>query len=145
MTARKAGSPARLLVPTEADELRMLGQWLDAMGLIWCHVRNEGRPTSRNQVGVKPGVPDVLIFTPAPSIGLTCRGVAIELKRREGGRMSVAQREWSDKLRGCGWTVLFCRGVDEAIEHLLALGYFRVAGGEDRVRFFRGRPGGERS
>lgn len=121
---RKASPTPSWPVATEADELRMLGEWLDAIGVLWCHVRNEGRPTSRNQIGIKPGVPDVLIFTPPPSLGVACRGVAIELKRQRGGRASASQREWAHKLRECGWVALLgCRGAGEAIDHLLALGY----------------------
>jgi hypothetical protein len=127
MTARKASRTARPPVPTETDELRMLGQWLDAVGLVWCHVRNEGRPTARNMVGIQPGVPDVLLFSPPPSCGATCRGVAVELKRESGGRTSRAQRAWAFALRECGWTVfLGCRGATKAIECLRDLGYGKV-------------------
>ena len=53
--------------PTEEQEQIKLAEYLDWKGYCWCHVPNGG---NRNVVtgaklkkqGVKPGVPDVLIF-----------------------------------------------------------------------------------
>lgn len=69
---------------------------------------------------MKAGVPDVLVFTPAPHGGKPC---AVELKRERGGRVSLAQYAWLDALAKCGWDVYVARGASEAIRMLRALGY----------------------
>lgn len=62
--------------------------------------------------GVTAGVPD--LYIPAWRIW-------IELKRRSGGRVSPAQRDWHDYLRGCGDTVIVAAGADDALEQVAAL------------------------
>jgi len=69
---------------------------------------------------MKSGVPDVLVFTPAPRGGGPC---AVELKRTRGGQVSATQHAWLDALAKCGWHVYVARGADEAIKQLQALGY----------------------
>ena len=72
--------------------------------------------------GVKPGVPDVLIFDSPPALPER-RGVAIELKRRKGGRATGYQQDWLTALAERGWFTAVCRGAGEAIEELKQLGY----------------------
>jgi len=117
--------------PLEDWEQERLANWLDSRGVLWTHPPNGGM---RNKVvaaklkrqGVKSGVPDVLIFTPIPKVGLMdkpYRGVAIELKRAKGGQVSESQGRWLDGLMECDWLVCVCHGHREAIEWLEALGY----------------------
>lgn len=104
----------------------MLATWLDVIGLVWCHVPNGGvrNPIAGARLkaqGVKPGVPDVLIFTSPPRISAT--GAAIELKRLNGGRTSIEQTGWHDTLRNLGWRVHVAKGALDAIDWLQGLGY----------------------
>lgn len=113
--------------PPEEHVQRTVAQWLDLHGVLWCHVPNEGRhkPQYRAKMaalGLKPGVPDILIFDLPPEVP-DARGVAIELKRAKGGRVSKAQQEWLEELGGRGWVCAVCKGIDEALELLQGLGY----------------------
>lgn len=69
---------------------------------------------------MKRGVPDVLVFTPAPA---GKRPVAIELKRTRGGVVSPHQRDWLAGLGRAGWLVHVARGAADAIAYLCACGY----------------------
>jgi len=60
-------------------------------------------------LGVKPGVPDLLM--PVVS-GQDC-GLALEFKSAVG-RMSPEQDEWADHLKLNGWLVLLVRSADAA-------------------------------
>lgn len=122
--------------PTEYREQAMLCDWLKAQGIVYCHVPNGGsrgriEGAMLKRVGVKSGVPDVLIFsvpaggwTPSDALPLP-RGVAVELKRRRGGFASESQQAWIDSLRACGWEARVCYGVDDAIAWLRTLGFGR--------------------
>lgn len=119
-----------LPVPTEEEEQRTLAEWLDLHRLCWLHIPNErGSRSLVNNVilkslGVKAGAPDVLIFDEPPNFQGR-RGVAIELKRRIGGRLRPEQRDWLDALSHRGWETFVCRGAGEAIGYLERLGYGR--------------------
>lgn len=65
--------------------------------------------------GVKAGVPD--IFLAWPSQGYC--GLFIEMKRKVGGKVSDAQKEWSERLSAAGYLVRTCKGCDEAIKTTL--------------------------
>ena len=60
--------------------------------------------------GVKPGVPD--LFLAYPSDGYN--GLFIEMKRRVGGRLSDAQKEWRERLSMAGFCVRVCPGWEVA-------------------------------
>ena len=116
-------------IPTEEQEQVALAQWLDLHKICYCHVPNGG---NRNAItgkklkaqGVKPGVPDILIFDPPPEHP-HMPGTAIELKRRKGGTVSTKQGQWLQDLLDRGWAVSVCKGAGEAIETLRRLGYGR--------------------
>ena len=117
---------ASLNCPTEAQEQTALAHWLDARGVVWCHVPNGGARASwtgraLKAQGAKKGVPDVLVFTPPD--GKAFYGVAIELKRKKGGRLKPEQVQWLEDLNRCGWLTECCAGADEAIKFLEELGY----------------------
>lgn len=119
--------PSSKYQPTEAQEGTDLARWLDRKGILYCHVPNGGRRNplegaSFKRQGVKPGVPDYLIFSPVPGIPHLC-GVAIELKRQRGGRLSKEQRGWLEELAGVGWAVYTAKGAADAIAQLERLGY----------------------
>lgn len=122
---------AKLPVPTEAQEQKVLAQWLDAIGVLWCHVPNGEERNARvgaklKAMGVKPGVPDVLIFDPPAELGSDSLfvGTAIELKR--SGRPTHGTRDqeaWLDALWDRGWWTAVCSGAEDAIGFLRSLGY----------------------
>lgn len=123
-------------VPIENEEQATLAEWLDLHGVLWCHCPNEGQMGGRRgqmhgarlrRLGLKSGVPDVLVFDLPPMGPRPCRGVAIELKRQRGGRVSDEQREWIDALRERGWVAEVCKGAGAAIALLERLGYGRRA------------------
>ncbi|ADU50156.1 VRR-NUC domain-containing protein [Thermaerobacter marianensis DSM 12885] len=118
-----------LPIPTEDEEQRVVVQWLQLHGILFAHVPNGGyrrrvEAAIFRGLGVQPGVPDLLIFDPPPAAP-DRRGVALELKRRQGGRLTEPQRQWLEALRARGWYATVCRGADEAIETLERLGYGR--------------------
>jgi len=111
--------PGKVPQRSEEDEQRSVAQYLDMRkDLLWCHVPNGG---ARNIVvgrklkaqGVKPGVPDILIFNP-PNNGYV--GTAIELKRRDGGSLQESQIKWLKRLGDYGWDTNICHGSGQAIE-----------------------------
>lgn len=111
-----------LSVPTEEQEQRWLAEYLDALGLVWWHTPNGGQRDVRVArklagQGVKPGVPDVVIVS-RPPLRPDARGVAIELKRREGGVVSALQRQMIQRLEGEGWLCLISKGWEMAAEWL---------------------------
>ena len=113
--------------PPEEAEQKILAQWLDLHQVNWFHPPNGG---DRNVIvgrklklqGVKRGVPDVIIVDPPPACPANV-GVAIELKRRKGGSLTLEQKEWLNVLEQRGWAVAVCKGADEAIRFLESLGY----------------------
>ena len=105
--------------PYEEDEQIKLAQYLDMKNYCWCHVPNEGKHkiqyyAKQKRLGVKKGVPDNFIFDVIDSY----KGIAIELKRKKGGRVSKEQKEWLNKLEDRGWLTRVCKGADEAIDWL---------------------------
>ncbi len=59
--------------------------------------------------GLKAGVPDICMALPKGEYG----GLYIELKK-EGGRATVAQNEWLDRLSNAGNKAVLCVGFTEA-------------------------------
>ena len=101
---------------TEEKEQMKLAAYLDGQKFLWCHVPNGGHrrkvvAASLRRQGVKPGVPDVLIFAPIQA--------AIELKRVVGGSVSANQRKWLSALSNAGWETCIARGADSAIDWLI--------------------------
>lgn len=119
---------AALPVATEAKEQVALARWLSLRPkIVWTHCPNgEARNvvTARRlkAYGVQRGVPDILIFTPPPKLSGHA-GVAVELKRRKGGRASPEQVVFMAALESCGWRCFVAHGAMDAIAKLSALGY----------------------
>jgi hypothetical protein len=98
--------------------------WLDDRGLLWCHVPNGGERTKHlgyqlKLSGVKPGVPDILVF----SANVYGNPTAIELKRDKKSRASGFQKEWLAALGECTvpWDASVVYGWDQfvrKVEHL---------------------------
>jgi hypothetical protein len=111
----------------EKDEQKELSMWLDHQQLIWLHIPNEGLKSISYNVmmkalGLKSGAPDVLIFNSPPNKPFK-KGVAIELKRSNGGTLSADQKKWMTNLKYLGWETQCCHGAKRAIDYLYSLGY----------------------
>ena len=109
--------------PTEFQEQKKLAEYLDYQGYCWCHVPNGGNRDAKTgykmkMQGVKPGVPDVLIFDKPEKSPEHISGVVIELKRKKGGQVKESQDKWLQILDNRGWLTNVCHGADEAIDWL---------------------------
>ena len=119
----------KLPIPSEDSEQKLVVDWLDAHGVLYTHPANGGKrhiSTARRMKvqGQKAGVPDLLIFDPPPAMpGIFA--VAIEMKRRKGGKVSENQTTWLYSLSKRNWYTAICHGGDEAIDILQRLGYGR--------------------
>ena len=115
----------------ETAEHRVVAQWLDWQHWItWCHVPSGGQRGTREQamrtgrylksLGCKPGVPDIMIFSPPPKLDKI--GMAIEMK---AGKTRVTQEQLAFmlNLRACGWETLVARSASDAIDALENAGY----------------------
>lgn len=107
---------------TEQQAQQIVCQWLELKGLLYCHVPNGGKRSRVEAsifrgLGVKPGVPDILIFDSPREFN----GVALELKRASGGRVSPAQAAWHRELALRGWIVGCYAGSNAAIDWLESL------------------------
>lgn len=113
----KGGKPSpksKKSIPDEDYEQIISATWLDKLGLLWYHVPNGGyrrlqEAIKFKRMGVKPGVPDVVICKARKSY----HGLYIELKRREGGKLSDAQIHWREKLIAEGYLWQRANGCDE--------------------------------
>lgn len=122
-------SRQQVFTPREDDEQRTVAEFLDRIGVLWCHVPNElgqggnyQRASWLRAMGVKSGVPDILVFDPPPAGQYV--GTAIELKRAsKSAKATENQRGWLEALKARGWAVALCRGAGEAIAFLQQLGY----------------------
>lgn len=102
---------------TEAQLQMAVARYLDARGFLWCHVpngeaRNAVTGAKLKRMGVKRGVPDVLIFNRCG--GEKSVSLAIELKTGKN-KMTPEQSRWCYKLQECGWFHAVCWSVDEVI------------------------------
>lgn len=104
-------------VPSEDFESTSFAGWLElqiAQGapVKFTHIPNE-TPTSPIQakrlqrMGVRRGVPDYMLI-------ICNKLVFIELKRAEGGKISVHQQQWLDALTAAGVGAHVCEGASEA-------------------------------
>lgn len=114
--------------PPEETEQMVLAEWLDRHGITWFHVPNEGKHkvqyrAKQKRLGVRAGVPDVIVIDSPPNGEEALKGCVIELKRRKGGRVTPEQAEWLDRFRERGWAVAVCKGAGQAITFLEKLGY----------------------
>lgn len=84
-------------------------------GVIWWHtpnggMRNKTEAARFHGLGVKAGVPDILLLSDGQLF-------ALELKRI-GGRLSPSQRQMLDALANAGARIHVAYGVDQAFEIL---------------------------
>ena len=110
-------------VPTESEEQRALFEWAELyagqypeLALLF-HVPNGGaryKATAGRMKaeGVKSGVPDICL----PVARGKYHGLFVEMKRTGGGKASLAQEDWLDRLNQQGYAAMICHGWQEAAE-----------------------------
>ena|SRR5580692_6545645 len=109
----------------EDQEQKLLTDWLNLKKIRFYAIPNGG---SRNlleaiklkRTGVKPGVPDLCLPFPSGD----WHGMYIEMKRKEGGRISQQQQDWLDYLFANGYYVGVAYGFEmakEMVEYYLSL------------------------
>ena len=113
------------LIPTESEEQQALFQWARLMEnkhpelALLVAVPNGGLRNMPEAVrfkaeGVRRGFPDMIL----PVARMGYHSLAIELKRRKGGRVAQEQQDWLESLRQQGWCAKVCLGAGEAISVL---------------------------
>lgn len=112
---------------SENAEHIVVAQYLQMLPwVLWMHPANGGYrfpSTARllKRLGVSPGVPDILIFTPGPVSG---RPMAIEMKSQaKTAQVTPVQRVWLRRLQEVGWETHVCRGATQAIHVLRTAGF----------------------
>lgn len=85
------------------------------------HIPNEGKRTKTTgarlkREGLRRGYPDIILDVPRGEY----HGLRIELKRRQGYKISTEQKEWIRKLNKQGYAAAFCFGWEEAWEFIHA-------------------------
>ena len=109
---------------SEAEEQMAVIKWAELMSnkhpcLKWLYhtpnggSRNVAEAANLKRMGVKAGVPDLCL--PYPSNGY--HGLYIEMKR-DGGRLTAAQREYLAWLNENGYRAVVCYGTEHAINVL---------------------------
>lgn len=86
--------------------------------VLVAHPANEGKRTHFEQfkikwLGVSPGLPDILVFTP----GARYKGLAIEVKAGKN-KPTDNQTRWIANLWTCGWMAVWVNDFDKAKEHI---------------------------
>lgn len=108
------------LCPSEHEEQAALLQWWELAApkeikpLLFAipngGLRSKATAARLRAEGVRAGVPDLFLAVTTPGYA----GLWLELKRGAGGKVSAAQKEMLELLRGQGYEALVCRGADEA-------------------------------
>lgn len=65
--------------------------------------------------GVRAGVPDLCLAYPITPYA----GLFIELKRRDGGKVSTAQADWINRLNQAGYLAIVAFGAKEAVNEII--------------------------
>lgn len=110
---------------------RSVAEALDMAGVVWTHPPNEQKMLSQaNNVGhimntlknqgLKPGLPDCLIFTPPPEVDAV--GAALEIKAGHN-TPTDNQIEWLNRLESVGWDCEWKQGFNECYDQLQKWGY----------------------
>lgn len=112
---------------SETGEQKQLIQWCRTRPELQYlfHIPNEsvggqGWMTRNRQMGVKSGVPDLML--PIPSKGY--HGLFIEMKAK-GGRVSITQKKWIDALNTMGYLAVVAHGWEDA--KCLILDYLQIS------------------
>lgn len=115
-------------LPEESDEQATVADWLDLYKVFYTATMAGSylHPATFNRMkrmGLKKGVSDLLIIDPPPAYGNQFVGVALEMKRKKGGVLSLEQKEWLEKMSQRRWLIHVSPGADDAIQFLELCGY----------------------
>ena len=106
---------------SEFDIQRRLAEYLDETfpNVLWCASVGGARTSMREAIrlketGYKKGFPDLFIYEPRGDH----HGLAIELKKDSGGRVSPSQKEWQQALEMRGYKATVAKGYAEAVRVL---------------------------
>ena len=77
--------------------------------------RHEAVGAAMKRQGVQPGVPDFFL----PVARGTFHGLFLEMKRRQGGQLSQAQKSWLVALQEQGYRTVVAKGWEDARACLL--------------------------
>lgn len=110
---------------SEHQEQALVVNQLRMLAIHHCSVPNDGKRSQLSAVrakqrGLTPGAVDLLIFKSTPRAP---RGVALEFKRRDGGKEDPDQVRFMNELRKEGWVAEFVYGAPQALWLLHDLGY----------------------
>lgn len=120
------GQHQALPVPSEEAEQTCLFRWAHYMSIETCKdlkllhaipnggLRSKTEAARMKAAGVRAGVPDVCL----PVARKGCHGLYIELKRRQGGRISPEQMSWMYDLTAQGYRCMVCKGWEEAAREI---------------------------
>jgi hypothetical protein len=132
------------VVPTEDDEEATFSRWLDLNHYTHFHVPQETYTTSwsakrhNKKLGVKRGVPDHWVIVKDKNEVVTL--VAIEMKRRSGGKISDEQFKMISELMHCiGLFAFVAYGADDAINIIREIEADDNEGWTKRARKFKER------
>lgn len=105
-------------LPSEHDEQVAVVRWLRKNGHFVYAVPNGGLRdaiTSKRlkDEGALSGIPDLQVVLPDGRV------IWLELKRREGGRLSPVQKKVHERLEALGHVVIVGYGAKDAVEKLL--------------------------
>jgi len=113
--------------PTEAQEQETFVEWLELKGYKFTAIPNSTYTTSWKQkiknkrVGLRAGLPDLLVIVPNENKKPNSILVFVEMKRK-GAKVSAVSDEqgrWLSALNWCeGVTAEWCAGVDQAIKFI---------------------------
>jgi VRR-NUC domain len=108
----------------EQKEQEALCKWLTLKNIQFIHFKNGGSLNSRiidgkrislegakfKRMGVKSGIPD--LFIPKPT--LQYHGLFIEMKRKNGGKLTPEQQWWLEFLNRQNYLAVSCNGWEKA-------------------------------
>ena len=125
-------APIQKLNPKESEVMKQLRFYLDRRfgELGWVHIPNEQMAGPKRigllrASGLKKGFPDILIFEGVYSPrnsgyegDIVYWGMAIEVKRERGGKLSPEQAEYLDYFSAIGWATAVGRGYQDTINKI---------------------------
>jgi hypothetical protein len=113
--------------PHEEVDHMAVARYLNTLGIFWFHPANGGKRGKAEAgklkaMGVVAGCPDFIILD-APPLDPCAKGVALELKRTKGGKVSEEQAAFLEKMGNRGWVTCVAHGANEALDFLRGLGW----------------------
>lgn len=110
---------------SEHAEQALVVTQLRMAGILCASIPNDSKRSlvgavKAKQRGLTAGAPDLVVFTPTPRAP---KGVALEFKKRGGGKTDPAQERFLKELRDIGWVAEVVHGAPQALWLLHDLGY----------------------